>query len=156
MPRKERNDMDCSSCGYSNEGDARFCVSCGEFLAKEEGSESTVIGLNQNIASLLSYVLVFVTGLVFFLLGKNNDYVRFHAMQSIVTFVALAVIIIALRILALIPYIGIIFTVLMWMVVAVGFICWLLLMVKAYLGKRFLLPQFGELAERETYGRWRG
>ena len=148
--------MDCSSCGYSNEGDARFCVSCGEFLAKDEGSESTVIGLSQNVASLLSYVLVFVTGLVFFLLGKNNDYVRFHAMQSIVTFGALAVIVIALRILALIPYIGIIFTILMWAVVSVGFICWLLLMFKAYQGKRFLLPQFGELAERETYGRWRG
>ena len=148
--------MDCSSCGYSNEGDARFCVSCGEFLAKDEGSESTVIGLSQNVASLLSYVLVFVTGLVFFLLGKNNDYVRFHAMQSIVAFGAVAVIVIALRILALIPYIGIIFAILMWAVGAAGFICWLLLMVKAYQGKRFLLPQFGELAERETYGRWRG
>jgi len=148
--------MDCSSCGYSNEGDARFCVRCGAFLAKDEGSESTVIGLSQNVASLLSYVLVFVTGLVFFLLGKNNDYVRFHAMQSIVTFGALAVIVIALLILALIPYIGIIFTILMWAVVAVGFICWVLLMVKAYQGKRFLLPRFGELAERETYGRWRG
>ncbi len=148
--------MDCASCSYSNEEGARFCVSCGESLAKEEGSESTVLGLSANVAALLSYVLGFVTGLVFFLLGKENDYVRFHAMQSIVTFGALAVIVIALRILALIPYIGIIFTILMWAVVTVGFICWLLLMFKAYQGKRFLLPQFGELAERETYGRWRG
>src|SRR5258705_5588176 len=40
-------------------------------------------GLDENIAALLSYVLGWIGGLVFFLIEKNSRFVRFHAMQSL-------------------------------------------------------------------------
>ncbi|MQY55153.1 MAG: hypothetical protein GH156_01060, partial [Dehalococcoidia bacterium] len=41
-------------------------------------------GIEPNIAGLLCYVLGWVTGLVFFLIEKDDEFVRFHAMQSII------------------------------------------------------------------------
>src|SRR5688572_33412005 len=40
-------------------------------------------GLDENVASLLSYLFGWVSGLVFFLIEKDSRLVRFHAMQSI-------------------------------------------------------------------------
>ncbi len=145
--------MNCLKCSSENPDGAGFCISCGVSIAGDADSASTKFGLRQNIAALLSYVLGFITGLVFFLLEKDNDYVRFHAMQSMIAFGSLAIIAIVLYIFALIPFIGIIFTILLWIVFVIGLLSWLLLMITAYQGERFLLPPFGELAERETYGR---
>src|SRR4029450_1740528 len=39
-------------------------------------------GMSENVASGLSYVLTWLTGLIFFLVDKRPE-VRFHAMQSI-------------------------------------------------------------------------
>jgi uncharacterized membrane protein len=51
-------------------------------------SDHTRSGLPENIAALLSYVLGWITGLVFLLIDKR-PYVRFHAAQSIVVFLGL-------------------------------------------------------------------
>ena len=51
-------------------------------------SDHTQSGLPENIAALLSYVLGWITGLVFLLTDKR-PYVRFHAAQSIVVFLGL-------------------------------------------------------------------
>src|SRR5688572_1826106 len=40
-------------------------------------------GLDENVASLLSYLFGWVSGLIFFLIEKDSRLVRFHAMQSI-------------------------------------------------------------------------
>ena len=45
------------------------------------GKSST--GIQPNVAALLAYLVGFVSGLVFFLIEKENKFVRFHAMQSI-------------------------------------------------------------------------
>ena len=54
--------------------------------------EKTSTGLQENVAGLLCYVLGWVTGLIFILIEKENKFVRFHAMQSIVTFGSITVI----------------------------------------------------------------
>jgi len=59
-------------------------------------------------------------------------------MQSIVVFGILTV---AGIILSFVPYIG-------WLVPAVSFILWVVLMVKAYQGAKYKLPWAGNLAER--------
>jgi uncharacterized membrane protein len=51
-------------------------------------SDHTRSRLPENIAALLSYVLGWITGLVF-LLFDRRAYVRFHAAQSIVVFLGL-------------------------------------------------------------------
>jgi len=110
--------------------------------------EKTSTGLEANVAGLLCYVLGWISGLVFFLIEKENKFVRFHAMQSIVTFGAFTVVSIVLSILGLIPFIGIAFDIINLIIGVLAFVLWIVLMVKAYQGTRYKLPWAGNLAEK--------
>jgi len=104
--------------------------------------EKSSTGLDENVAGLLCYVLGWVSGLVFFLLEKENKFVRFHAMQSILVF---GVIMVASIVLGWIPFLGVVFGVLIGVL---GFALWIILMIKAYQGVKFKLPWSGNLAEK--------
>ena len=99
-------------------------------------------GLEENIAALLSYVVGWITGLIFFLIEKDSKFVKFHAMQSIITFGGLMVL---SWILAYIPFIG-------WVIGSLlgvlALVLWILLMIKAYQGEKIKLPVIGDLAEK--------
>ncbi len=117
-------------------------------------SPSAQPGIAQNVAGLLCYVLGWVTGLIFFLIDKRPS-VRFHAAQSMVVFGGLQVINLAVRITSGAGSMmmggwggfG-----LAWMLYGltslVGFILWILLMVKAYQGEKFHLPVAGDIAQK--------
>src|ERR1041385_4823860 len=49
-------------------------------------------GLDENVAALLSYIFGWISGLVFFLIEKDSRLVRFHAMQSLLLNVVVAVV----------------------------------------------------------------
>ncbi len=100
-------------------------------------------GLDQNVAGALAYLLVFITGILFLLIEKNNKFVRFHAMQSTILFVALFV----LQVILGITIIGI---VLLPIVGLAGLILWLFLMFKAYSGEKYKLPIIGDMAEKNS------
>ncbi len=106
----------------------------------EEAKTST--GMNQNVAGLLCYLAGWITGLIFFLIEKENRFVRFHAMQSIITFGSLTVL---FMVLGFIPIVG-------WMLMPIlailQLILWIVLMVKAYQGQLFKLPMIGDMAEK--------
>jgi len=73
---------------------------------KETGSST---GLKPNVAGLLCYLGVWVTGIIFLIIERKNKLVRFHAMQSLVTFGILHIIIAiagAIRNWALLPAVG--------------------------------------------------
>ena len=106
--------------------------------------EKTSTGLDENVAGLLCYVLGWVSGLVFILIEKENKFVRFHAMQSIIVFGALTV---ANFILSWIPVIG---GFLVWVIGLLGLVLWIVLMIKAYQGATYKLPWAGNLAEKWT------
>lgn len=95
-------------------------------------------GLPKNTAAALSYLLGWLTGIVFLLIEKE-PFVRFHAMQSIITFGILTL-------LALIPVVG---WVLSPFVMIVGFVLWLVLIFKAYQGEEFALPVIGQFAKKQ-------
>ena len=99
-------------------------------------------GMEENVAGLLCYLVGWVSGLVFFLIEKDSKFVKFHAMQSIITFVALTVI---MWIANVIPLIG-------WLIAGLvgllALVLWIILMIKAYNGEKFKLPVIGELAEK--------
>ena len=99
-------------------------------------------GLEENIAALLSYVLGWITGLIFFLIEKDSKFVKFHAMQSIITFAGLMIV---SWILSLLPVIGWIIS---WLLGILALVLWIILMIKAYQGERFKLPIVGDLAEK--------
>jgi uncharacterized membrane protein len=109
-------------------------------MAKDMGKTS--IGMSANVEALLSYLLGFITGIIFYLTEKENKFVRFHAMQSIVTFGGLWVLSMVLMI---IPVIG-------WgiasLIYILEIILWIILMIKAYQGEYFKLPIAGEIAEK--------
>jgi uncharacterized membrane protein len=105
---------------------------------------TTSLGLQPNVAALLCYILGIITGILFFVLEKDNKFVRFHAMQSIVVFGFLLVL---NAILAVIPVIG---WSLMPILGIVSLILWILLMVKGYQGEYFKLPVAGDIAEKNS------
>ena len=100
------------------------------------------MNLEENVAGLLCYVVGWITGIVFLVLEKENTFVRFHALQSILTFLPLSVI---AWLLGWIPFVG-------WalgaLVSILMLILWLILMYKAYQGERYKLPLVGEIAEK--------
>ena len=107
-------------------------------------------GLESNIAGLLSYLVGWVTGLVFFLIEKEDESVRFHAMQSIIFFGAITVIQIVLSILGIIPALGLVFSIIGYLVWLFAVVMWIVFMVKAYQGERFKFPVTGDLAEKHS------
>jgi uncharacterized membrane protein len=111
-------------------------------------------GLTPNLAGALSYLLAPFTGILFYIVEKQNQFVRFHAMQSIIVGVAWIVLWIALQILSTIlvaiPIIGWIVGLLLWLGVGVGgFVLWVLLMWKAYQGQEWELPVIGPMARKQ-------
>ena len=104
-------------------------------------TEKTSTGLEANLAAALSYLVGFVTGVIFLAVEKENRFVRFHAMQSTLLFAGIVAIDILLQI---VPILGAL--VVVFVVIPVSAVLWLLLMFKAYQGEEFKLPLVGQLA----------
>ena len=107
-----------------------------------DGSQ-TSSGLDANVAAALSYGLGWITGILFLATEPTNRFVRFHAMQSTIVFLALSVLSVVLQI---IPFLGMLLVV--FLVIPASAVLWLVLMFKAYQGERFKLPIAGDMAEQ--------
>lgn len=110
----------------------------------------TSTGLQPNIAAGLSYVLGWVTGLIFFLIEKQNRFVRFHAMQSLLFFGGLTVIRIILSVIGALglPFLGLFTGLIGFAVVIIGLVGWIVLMINGFQGKYYKLPIVGDYAEQ--------
>ncbi len=104
---------------------------------------STSCGMKAELAAALSYVLGFVTGIIFFIIEKKNKFVRFHAMQSIILFASILVLQVIFIPILWIPVIG-------WLPLIAGFILWIILLIKASQGVYFKLPGIGNIAEKNA------
>ncbi|WP_297090736.1 DUF4870 domain-containing protein [Thermococcus sp.] len=104
--------------------------------------KKTSLGMDENIEGLLAYLIGALTGIIFLLLEKESDFVRFHAMQSTITFISIWVLQMVFR---FIPFIG---GLISWLLGLLGFVLWIVGMVKAYQGERYKFPFFGDLAEQ--------
>jgi uncharacterized membrane protein len=103
--------------------------------------ERTSMGLKARTAGVLSYLATWITGIIFILIERENRFVRFHAMQSILFFGGLSII----EWIAGNVYI---LHSLSWGLGIVQLVCWIFLMVKAGQGKYYKLPLVGDYAER--------
>jgi uncharacterized membrane protein len=108
----------------------------------EEKARSST-GLDENVAGLLCYLFGFITGIIFLVVEKESKFVKFHAMQSTITFLSLFVVSV---ILGFIPIIGL----LVYPIWILSLILWLLLMIKALRGERYALPIVGKMAEEKA------
>mgnify|MGYP001309673171 CR=1 FL=1 len=106
-------------------------------------NKNTVLGVTENLEALLCYVFFWPTGLAFLLAEKNNAFVRFHALQSLVTFLGLFII---GTVLGFIPILGLLVNALLWIL---SIVLWILLMFKAYKGERYKLPVVGDFVEQQ-------
>lgn len=113
---------------------------------KDDGESTT--GLQQNVASLLCYVGFWISGIILFIIEQKNKNVRFHALQSIITFGALTV---ASLLLSWIPMVGGFFGAIIGIFI---FILWIVLMVKAYQGELYKLPVAGDIAQSVLPAGW--
>jgi uncharacterized membrane protein len=110
----------------------------------------TSMGMQANVAAGLSYVLGWITGIIFFFVEKTNNFVRFNALQSILFFGGLSVLDIILRIAGSFSpdFLGLLFACALGLVSLVGFVGWIVLMINGFQGKYFKLPIVGDYAER--------
>jgi uncharacterized membrane protein len=140
-----------------------FCPTCGTQIPdgtacpKCAGGQSVspvtppAAGLTDNVAGALAYLTI-IPAIVFLVIEPFNKkrFVRFHAFQCIFFWVAWTVLWIGLSIIAHIPFLGWA-TYLVWPLISlVGFVIWLILVLKAYQGQMFKLPVIGDLAQQQA------
>ena len=151
----------CMKCGAEVPANAQFCQSCGQSQPSVPAAVPVArSGMSENTAATLSYVLGWLTGIIFFLIDKR-PYVRFHAAQSIVTFGGLHILKIVLGMLFGFGFLfggyghwgymgwgrmGLGLSILS-LLGLVTFVLWIVCMIKAATGSRFVLPVSGPIAE---------
>ena len=136
----------------------------------QPGTPATGSGLDPKVAAALSYI--WIVGLIFFFIEKENRFVRFHALQSVLFGIANSIILALLAIVATIltvvismgafavasaggggmgSLIGLLVWLvwlLFWLIAIVLFVGLVFAAVKAYQGQKFKLPIIGNMAEK--------
>ncbi|MGO1478964.1 DUF4870 domain-containing protein [Senegalia sp. (in: firmicutes)] len=110
----------------------------------DDKSKKTSSGLDQNIAAMLSYVFGFITGIIFLVIEKENKFIRFHAMQSIIISGAIFVVGIVI---GWIPIIGWLISLLL---APISFVIWIILLIKAYKNEWYEFPIAGKIAKEQV------
>ena len=110
-------------------------------------------GLAPNVAGALAYLLGPITGILFFLLEKENRFVRYHAAQSItlgLLWIALSVVFSVLSgMLVMVPVLGWLVALLLSVVFGLGgFFLWVFLMWRAFQGREWESPIAGPMARK--------
>ena len=127
------------------------------------GTGKSTLGLDANITALLGYI-IWILALIALIMEKENRFVRFHAIQSLLYHAAIIVVVFALMIIGI--FLGIAGAVagqaggaigglfggligLIWMVVFLAYLVGLIYAaVQAYGGKWFKLPLVGNMADK--------
>jgi uncharacterized membrane protein len=159
--------MYCNNCGQQIDDRAAFCPNCGarRVGAPEPGAapapQAGPGGMAENVASGLSDLFGWVTGIVFFLIDSRPA-VKFHAAQSIIVFGGLSVLRLFLGIFwGMGAFLG--RRTMLWPGFGFGFgftslitltmlVLWVLLLVKGFQGEHFKLPIAGDIAENWSRG----
>lgn len=101
-------------------------------------------GLSEDAASGLAYLTI-IPSIIFLIVApyNTNPKIKFHAWQNIF----LAIGWFACSVVMIIPIIG-------WIVGVLGvlmfFVCWLIAIIQAFQGKRFMVPVIGALAAKQA------
>ncbi len=109
----------------------------------------STINMDANILAFLSYLFMPISAIIIFLMEKTNRFVRFHAMQAMLSAGAIIVVEVALGILDRIPVIQFVSACLLSPIFGLAvFVLWIILMINAFQGKYFKLPIIGDYAEK--------
>jgi len=119
----------------------------------------SALGLDGNIAAALGYPIGIIA-IICLVMEKDNRFVKFHALQSILYHVAAAIVFVA--IVVILAILMIVLSLISSTLAALSSLLWLLYMlaiiayiigliytaVKAYNGEKYMLPVVGNLAEK--------
>ena len=123
-------------------------------------NQKSALGLDGNVTALLGYI-VGIVALVLIFIEKDNKFVRFHALQSVLWGVGVSVIGVVIWI--VLAIVGFIFAQISGALAAIIWVVWLLFVlgffivlfgglifaaIKAYGGAEFKLPIVGNLAQK--------
>jgi uncharacterized membrane protein/DNA-directed RNA polymerase subunit RPC12/RpoP len=148
----------CATCGAPTYDEQAACPHCGQEdsrtlveasaappRAQEQGR------LPENLAALLAYITVIPA--IVFLLTKpysKNEFVRFHAFQSVGIAVAAAAIASGFLLLANVPAINLLL-IPVSLIVAIGFaLVVLVCIIKAFQHETYPLPLLGKWAQKQS------
>ncbi len=101
--------------------------------------------MNEKTKAAVSYVLGWITGLIMLVIEKDNKYVRFHAMQSVVVSGIMSILIAIVR---LVPFLG---GLVGWALGVVTTLTMVYLIIQALAGKEFKVPVVGEVAWNQIH-----
>jgi uncharacterized membrane protein len=123
------------------------------YSAATSAQGPTSMGMAANTAAGLSYLVGWITGLIFFLGEKQNRFVRFNAMQSILLYAAVTIIFIILSVIGgalifTVTSLWFVVVLLNWVIGIGAFVLWIILMINAFQGKYLKLPLIGDYAEK--------
>lgn len=111
--------------------------------------KKSLFGLNENIVSTAAYFGTFVTGVIILIFERENQNVRFHALQSLVYFLPLQLVTwLFTRFFGWIPLFGGIVSTLLSLLIVIS---WLFLMFSAFQGKQFRIPIIGDAVAAQIY-----
>jgi uncharacterized membrane protein len=112
---------------------------------------ATSSGLSDDAASGLAY-LTFVPAIIFLVVApfSTNPKVKFHAWQSIFLGVAWVAAWVVLTVLAFLPFVGWILLPIHLLLFLALFIVWLIAIIQAFQGKRFVIPVIGQIAAKQA------
>ncbi len=107
-------------------------------------------GMESQIAVLIAYLFGWVSGLIIYLIEKENKFVKYHAMQALILGIfEVACIIVISVILGLIPYIGwFLFSWLGYVLASVAWIFGIIAIIKAFKGEVYRIPVISKLADK--------
>ena len=144
----------CGRCGATLADGVAYCSSCGAPV----GAGGAPAAMDSNVAAFLSYIFGFITGVIFLVIDqyRNDNFVRFHAFQSIFFNVAVIAFWIAWTAMSMMLGVvsSVIITIMMWgfgFMIYFGVLAyWIFLMYKAYNNERYMIPFIGELAAKQA------
>lgn len=127
-------------------------------MAKTTAKEGTAKGGDSNLMGAIAYLCGWLTGVIMYLVKKDDKFVKFHAIQSILLSVVVMVVFVGLMVVTLIlgfiPVINVVAGILALIVYPLMMLVMLLLMLflmwKAYQGEKFKLPLIGDFAEKNA------
>jgi uncharacterized membrane protein len=108
-------------------------------------------GLSDDAASGLAY-LTFIPAIIFLVVApfNTNAKVKFHAWQSIFLAATWFAAWVILMVLTFVPFVGWILWPFHLLVVLALFIVWLICIIKAFQGGKFVIPIIGPLAQKQA------
>ncbi|MBE3090353.1 MAG: DUF4870 domain-containing protein [Actinobacteria bacterium] len=122
----------------------------GVINVDEDANKKSSTGMDPKIAVLLSYLFSWLGGLIFFLIEKENKFVKWNALQALILgAIGFLSMIVLSVILIWIPIIGpLFFSWLGWLIWGVAWVLAIICIVMGFQGKTFRIPGICKLADK--------